>query len=290
MDHRQLLNFLSVCEEKSITNAAKRCFISHQGLSKSIKLLENEFNVPLFIRTGSGIETTEFGKTLQDAIMPYINQHDKIVEIMRRLKGQNEHHVSIGMISGFYRFLPSNFFNLFMELNPDISIDIMSYSDDVYQKTMLDYKIDVGFVCAPINESVFEPLFCQQTQIGLIVGEKHPLSKRLTVKPCDLRGEQLIVLNGNRRIIDYCYRFDIKPSIYLSLAERDLACELCVSGRMVCISGPLNENFTNLLFIKIEDCDLYIDIHLVANRNKLTSIAAKKFIAYTRKQLSKSKY
>jgi DNA-binding transcriptional LysR family regulator len=55
-------------------------FITHQGLSKSIKLLEDKFNVPLFVRTKQGIETTESGKVLEEAILPYINQHDKIID------------------------------------------------------------------------------------------------------------------------------------------------------------------------------------------------------------------
>jgi DNA-binding transcriptional LysR family regulator len=97
MDHRQLLNFLSVCEEKSFSKAAKRCFITHQGLSKSIKLLENEFNVPLFVRTGSGIETTEFGKALQDAILlglKFINIEDSELYVEIHLVANRNTHKS----------------------------------------------------------------------------------------------------------------------------------------------------------------------------------------------------
>jgi DNA-binding transcriptional LysR family regulator len=50
MEHRQLRNFLTICEEKSISKAAERLFISQQGLSKSIKQLEQELQVPLFFR------------------------------------------------------------------------------------------------------------------------------------------------------------------------------------------------------------------------------------------------
>jgi DNA-binding transcriptional LysR family regulator len=140
MDHRQLLNFLSVYEEKSFSNAAKRCFITHQGLSKSIKQLEDEFDVSLFVRTSAGIETTVFGKALRDAILPYMNQHDKIMDMMRRLKDRREQYLSIGIINGYHRCLSLCFFSLFVDTNPDISIDIISFSDKLYQQSMLDCR------------------------------------------------------------------------------------------------------------------------------------------------------
>jgi DNA-binding transcriptional LysR family regulator len=156
-------NFLSVCEEKSFSKAANRCFITHQGLSKSIKQLEDEFDVPLFTRTSSGIETTEFGKALQNAILPYMGQHDKIIDMMRRLKDRSEQHLSIGMINGYHKcLLPPHFFSSFMNTNPDISIDIMSFTDDIYQQSMFDYKINIGFIFAPVNENMFESLFSNE--------------------------------------------------------------------------------------------------------------------------------
>jgi DNA-binding transcriptional LysR family regulator len=287
MDHRQLLNFLSVCEEKSFSNAAKRCFITHQGLSKSIKQLENEFDVPLFLRTSSGIEVTEFGKALQDAILPYMSQHDKIMDMMCRLKSRSGQCLSIGLINGYHKCLPPYFFSLFMDTNPDISIDIMSFSDALYQQPMLDYNISIGFSDAPVNESLFESLFFKQSKIGLAVGEKHRFSKSGSIKLHELKGEQLIVLNDSRHLIDFCYRNDIIPHVRLGLADLDLVSELCASGRMACFLGNnIPINLTGLAFIDIEDSELYFETHLVANRNTHKSAAVEKFIAYAREQLS----
>jgi DNA-binding transcriptional LysR family regulator len=284
MDHRQLLNFLSVCEEKSFSNAARHCFITHQGLSKSIRLLEDEFDVPLFVRTSVGIETTEFGKALQDAILPYMSQYDKIMDTMRRLKDRGGHFLSIGMLNGYHKCLPPQFFNLFMDKNPDISIDIISFNDELSQQSMLDYNINIGFVGAPVNENLFESLLFRRIKVGLVMGEKHHLSKRGSIKLHELRGEQIIVLNGNRNLINFCRRNDIRPRMRLNLAELDLVSELCVFGRVACLMGKL-VNFTGLNYIDIEDSDLYIENHLVVNRNRHKSAAVEKFIAYAREQL-----
>jgi DNA-binding transcriptional LysR family regulator len=255
-------------------------------LSKSIKQLEDEFDVPLFLRTSAGIEATEFGKALHDAILPYMNQHDKIMDIMRRLKDKSEQCLSIGTINGYYKCLPPYFFSLFMDTNPDISIDMMSFSDESYQQTMLDYNINIGFVGAPVNESLFESLFFRRSKIGLIVGSKHRFSKRRSIKLHELKEEQLIVLSENRHLIDFCYRNDIIPRVRLGLAELDLVSELCSSSRMACFLGDIPINLAGLNFIDIEDSELYFETHLVANRNTHKSAATEKFIAYAREQLS----
>ena len=67
MEQRQLLNFLSVCEEKSITKAADRRIITRQGLSKSIRDLEEELGVKLFERDKNRVELTEYGTVLEKA-------------------------------------------------------------------------------------------------------------------------------------------------------------------------------------------------------------------------------
>jgi DNA-binding transcriptional LysR family regulator len=286
MEHRQLLNFITVCEEKSFSNAAKRCFITHQGLSKSIKQLEDEFDVPLFIRTSSGIETTEFGNVLREAILPYMNQHDKIIDIMRRLRDRGEQSLSIGLVHGFRKFLPPHFFSLFLDAEPDISVDIMSFNDKIYQQSMLDYKINIGFISVPVNENLFQSLLFDRRKVGLAVGKTHRFSKRRSIKLHELKGEQFIMLNENRYLMDFCYRNDIKPRMWLSLAEMDLVSELCASGHMACFLSHLSSNLAGLNFIDIEGSELYFETHLVVNRNIHKSAAAEKFIAYARKQLS----
>ena len=47
--------FYYVAQYKSFTKAASNLYISQQGVSKSIKTLEDELGAPLFLRTNSSI-------------------------------------------------------------------------------------------------------------------------------------------------------------------------------------------------------------------------------------------
>ena len=66
--------FLAVCEELSITKAAKRLYITQQATSDHIRRLEEQFHVTLFKRKPE-FELTEAGQTLRNSL-----QNIKIME------------------------------------------------------------------------------------------------------------------------------------------------------------------------------------------------------------------
>ena len=278
-----MINFLKVCEERSIAKAAPRCFISHQGLSKSIKLLEDELKTALFIRTKKGLILTEAGRTLQSLIIPYIDQHDKIVSAINQFKRKDKSNISIGLTNEMYNFVfPPDFFLTFIKQNPDISLNIMSFSDAVCQKSILEYSLNIGFAHAPINTNSFESFLCKKRKIVLLAGQKHRLANRTSIKLSELKDEQVILFNNDRFLTDICYRNKIDINIHLSASEFTLASELCKSNQYVCFAAQDRER--ELVSIEIEDMEIYLEIYFIINKNTLGE-GAKKFIDYTKKTL-----
>ena len=55
MNTKDLKCFQTVYEEGSIHQAARKLYITPQGLSKNIRLLENELGAQLFERTKKGL-------------------------------------------------------------------------------------------------------------------------------------------------------------------------------------------------------------------------------------------
>ena len=66
MNTTTLKCFQMVYEEKSISRAARRLYITPQGLSRSIRQLEEELDALLFLRTVRGMEPTESGRFLYE--------------------------------------------------------------------------------------------------------------------------------------------------------------------------------------------------------------------------------
>ena len=68
--------FVLVADEKSITRASEKLYISQPAVSKQIKKLENELNTNLFNR--KNMELTKNGKKLYNQLKPIIDELEKI--------------------------------------------------------------------------------------------------------------------------------------------------------------------------------------------------------------------
>ena len=78
--------FLTLAEELHFGRAAKRLYISQQGLSYQIASLEKDLGVQLFIRDAKGIRLTDAGKKFAELFACL--EHD-IQRILKQYQGQS---------------------------------------------------------------------------------------------------------------------------------------------------------------------------------------------------------
>lgn len=71
MDLRQLENIVAIAEERSISRAAERLFISQPALSQQVSKLEARLGVPLFSRDKQGLSLTQAGKVYVENAKKY---------------------------------------------------------------------------------------------------------------------------------------------------------------------------------------------------------------------------
>jgi DNA-binding transcriptional LysR family regulator len=290
MEHRQLLHFLAACEEKSFSGAAKRCYISPQGLSISIGQLEKELKVPLFFRTPQGIEITEYGRALKRAASSYTNYHDQIISEMRNIKLKITSSVSVAFIEGTYVYFPSGFFKNFMLKYPYIDLDIFCLPSDICQASMSEHNISVGFVEPPINTNLFDSICKNRYKVHLVAGKEHPLANRSSIKLAELRNCKVCVLNNHQHpqniITELCACEGVKLSIALGNSDMGLYNELFSTGRIVSFwAGPM-DSIPDLVKIDIDEFEsLYHESHFIVNQSVHLTDAARKFIYYTKEQL-----
>jgi DNA-binding transcriptional LysR family regulator len=288
MEYRQLFNFLRVCEEKNFTKASKRRFITQQGISKSIKELEDELEVPLFFRTRQGIVLTEFGIELEKAAESCISQYNYIIDTIRQLKEKTKSYISIGIVNGLNDILPLNFFKTFLDTHRDISLNLMSFTDDECQDRIAEHKLQLGLSLAPVDSSRFESRFSKKSKLALIAGKNHRFSTRSSIKMRELKDEEVIILNNNKYLVDLCTLNGVRTIIHLKASEISLIYELCSTHRIAGFWADSIYRFPGLAHIQVEDIDLYREYHFIVNRHVYISAAAEQFIAYAEKELSKA--
>ena len=62
MDTKILEYVIAIAEEKSLSKAAERLYLSQPALSQRLKKLEDELGTPLFLREKNGLSITDAGR------------------------------------------------------------------------------------------------------------------------------------------------------------------------------------------------------------------------------------
>lgn len=146
---RQLHHFVAVADEGTFTRAAARLMISQPGVSSSIKELERELGVQLFVRRGRRVEPTEAGRELYAGARRALAALDATTEQVRRRKRTAKRTLTIGSIPTFAGLDLAALVSKFIAQNPDVDIAItvgfpLALFDHIRQG-----GIDFAFVTMP---------------------------------------------------------------------------------------------------------------------------------------------
>ncbi|RFU70532.1 LysR family transcriptional regulator [Peribacillus saganii] len=188
-----LETFLIVCNNGNFTEAAKRLFVPQPTISNRIRYLEEELGQELFVRGKKGkrsVELTRAGKMF----LPYAEQVIATINAAKSELNQdaNENLMTIGSSIALTHPFIYEKINLLNEVhNKNINLLIMDHS--LIAKSLIDGVLDLAFVTEPIINKHLEshPVFNEK--YGLIVAEKHPLSKKKCLESVDELEEEFLI-------------------------------------------------------------------------------------------------
>ena len=112
MNLRTLAYIVAIAEEKNISRAAERLYVSQSTLSIFLKKLEKELDMPLFLRTGHRLELTPAGEDYVNTAKEILSMKDELYMKLSEMSGNRS--MRIGIAS---RFL----FQMFSEMISGIS-------------------------------------------------------------------------------------------------------------------------------------------------------------------------
>ena len=88
--------FVAVAKHKNITKASEELYISQPAISSSIKELERELDIELFIRKNKGVDLTVFGNELYNKIKDKIEFFENLDSLTLGYKNLNQGLLRIG--------------------------------------------------------------------------------------------------------------------------------------------------------------------------------------------------
>ena len=211
MLYEKLNYIIAIAEERNLTQAAKRLYISQPTLTLYLNRLENELGEKLFDRSKSP-------DTLTDAGAYYLEKMKKIYASEQALRSQIHFIanptqtllVGIGQVRG-HHWLPL-FLPTFCSIHPDINVQIVQETEQQMYEDLQKQKLDVGIGVFPAStdiemvEIMEETLFfAAHRKFGLIPDHlrgKHDMKNPYIVQPDQLNGLPFIIPQVSNGLYD----------------------------------------------------------------------------------------
>ncbi|MBQ8092837.1 MAG: LysR family transcriptional regulator [Clostridia bacterium] len=124
MNTKVLEYIVAIADEKSITRAAERFYLSHPALSRHLKNIETEMGTPLFTRTSTGMQLTPAGLIFINDARAILNLEQKMNHSLADMRRQQRHLIPVMVDSVFYNLTVSTVLPHFSEKHPDFTVDI----------------------------------------------------------------------------------------------------------------------------------------------------------------------
>lgn len=189
MTFQELSYFLVVYEERSITAAARRLFISQQSLSAHIQHLEENCGTVLFIRRPV-FSPTYAGNRLAETAKEILRLKKEVLAEIREIEAGRRGKMTLGF-SGFLagEHLPE-LLRRFYEIYPGIEVSAVTSDSSQLEEQTLDGRLDfyIGSTIRKNSEIVSRPLI----EVTLIAAVR----ERVLRKYGEFSGEHIVDLTG----------------------------------------------------------------------------------------------
>jgi LysR family cys regulon transcriptional activator len=208
----------------NITAAAEKLHTSQPGVSKQIKLLEDELGFQIFVRDGRNLtRVTPAGQQVIDRAMRILREVQNIKRLSDDLKDEERGTLSIATTHTQARYVLPEVVKAFRERYPEVRLHLhQGTSEQIAEMASLD-RID--FAIATGSENLFDGfalLPCYKWHRHVVVPPGHPLarSKKVTLR-------QL----ASHPIITYVFSFTGPSSLHGIFAREGLVPNVVLTAR-----------------------------------------------------------
>ena len=174
MDLRLLKYFVAVYEEKNITRAAERCYVSQPSLSNALKQLEDEVGKPLFVRHKKGVTVADEAHYLYPRARRLLEDAETLTDLFKNPQAFKP--LSLGVFPDLSPKRLADVLALVRENISGLALRVVDYDEEA------DARITLDVLKGP--DEIFLPLWEEEYVVCL--RPDHPLAHHSELLPEDL--------------------------------------------------------------------------------------------------------
>jgi LysR family cys regulon transcriptional activator len=230
--HMKLHQLRYLCEiarqDLSFSKAAAALHTSQPGISKQIRLLEEELGIDLFIRSGNRIvEVAEPGRRILDIATVILRESENLKAAAKEFMAGDSGRLNVAATFTLARYVLPKVLQRFTARHPKVELKLLQGSSDQVCKLAASGECDIALTTRPA-EAFPELLLLEYCALprALIVPRGHPLirMKRITLKA--ISSQPLITLDfgshGQAKMRERFVASGLEPNIVFSGANVDV--------------------------------------------------------------------
>lgn len=292
MTLKQLTYFLKIAELGNLTKAAQALNISQPPLSYSLKQLETELGVQLFIRDSHNLKITSEGAYLQDKASQILTLVQSTEENLKNFSAIAPITINIGAVSSVVHNMLPGIINTYRQNYPSVVLNIHDGSSIRIMELLDNGIIDIGIFREPFNRNLYcykkiglPQLSSKENDYFVAAGKRSFFTNTESseIKLVDLAKLPLII---HRRFEDSflhdCTMQNVTPHIICRNDNITTSIEWSENGFGVAVM-PLSSSYLihdkEILIKKITDPVSYSNIYLIWNKSRRLPLSVMEFIS-----------
>lgn len=291
MEFRQLESFCAVVRYQSFTKAAEKLYISQPTISTHIRMLEQEFNSRLIIRTTKNIEITPHGKELFACAQKIFTLKNDLIQ---KWSEENKKIIRIGASTIPADYILPEVLPLFCQKYPDIQLHIHQNDSGNILQSILNGKFTIGMVGMKSFEKEldFVPFFHDEIVMITPKQEKFLHFAQKAFNQDDLISllkKETIILReqgsgSKKRLESYFEQINLSEkslNIIARLNDQESIKKLVASGLGISfISAKAITDADNLLTIKLPESSLTRSLYFAYHKDYILKEHISSFIKF----------
>lgn len=197
----QMECFVAVAETGSMSKAGAKLYISQQTVSRQVKAIESELEMPLFERKNTGVNLTRQGQILYQSWKEIVTQYRTSVDQAKDAYYKEKSQISIGLHDmGAIEETLKRGIELYNERYPDLDVEYEVLPSQVLYSLLEQGKMHMVIGLEAEIEKFQNvkkyKLFNHELQVGLYMSARHPLALKKEVRLEDLQGYEIGVFDS----------------------------------------------------------------------------------------------
>jgi LysR family cys regulon transcriptional activator len=217
-----------VQSEFNISKASEILNTSQPGVSKQIKLLEEEIGIKIFQRNGKRlVGLTDPGKKVLGSIEAILQESNNIKVISEEYIQKDQGTFTIATTHTQARYKLPKVVEEFVKKYPKINLNIHQGNPSQVTEQIISGEADVGIATESINLSEdIHTIPCYQWNRCIVMPKNHPLTKARRITLEDLASYPMITYDyaftGSTIVSEVFKNANIEPNIMLTAIDADV--------------------------------------------------------------------